>query len=115
MASVHLIESTEESTRVALAGRLDIAGVDAVGLRFTSLTSGKRKPTIVDLSGVEFVASIGMGMIVREAKALSLHGARMVLLQPPDLVAKALRAASIDAVLPIAGDLDEARRLLLGA
>lgn len=115
MADVSLIESTEESTRVALSGRLDIAGVDAVGLRFTSLTSGKRKPTIVDLSRLEFIASIGIGMIVREAKALSLHGARMVLLEPSELVAKALRATSIDAVIPIAGDLDDAKRLLRGA
>jgi anti-anti-sigma factor len=112
MAEVSLVESMDDVTVVALAGRLDMAGVDAVGIRFTAMTAGRHKPTIVDLSGVEFIASLGIGMLIREAKALAKQGARTILAAPVEMVEKALRAASIDAVVPIAPDVLQARALL---
>ncbi len=112
MAEVSLVESMDDVTVVALAGRLDMAGVSAAGVRFTTLTAGRRKPTIVDPSAVEFIASLGIGMLIREAKALAKYGARTVLAALVEMVEKALRASSIDAVVPIARDLPEARGLL---
>ncbi len=112
MAEVSLVESMDDLTVVALAGRLDMAGVNAVGIRFTALTAGRRRPTIVDLSAVEFIASLGIGMLIREAKALAKQGARTILAAPVEMVEKALRAASIDTVVPIAPDVLQARALL---
>jgi len=109
---VKLFESNEHVTHVALTGRLDTQGVDAVELVFASHTAARRRPTIVDLSGVEYLASLGMGMLVRTARSLSSHAAGMVLLNPQGPVERALRAAQIDMVVPIVYGRDEALRRL---
>jgi anti-sigma B factor antagonist len=111
VARINVIERSEKLTHVALDGRLDIAGVDKVGLPFTTLVVARKVPAIVDMSGVEFVVSIGIGMLVSAARALRSHGATMVLFAPREGVAHVLRLASIDKAIPIAKTKDEALAL----
>jgi anti-sigma B factor antagonist len=99
-------------THLALAGRMDAAGMQGVEVKFTGYTAARRKPTLVDLSRVEFIASLGIGMLVSCAKALQRHGVPMVLLNPSDPVEKVLRTTGIDQVIPIVHDLEEGFRLL---
>ena len=67
-----IIESNDTLTHVALSGRLDAVGVQQVGTRFQGVTASRGKPTIIDLSNVEFIASLGLGMLLSCAR--SLHG-----------------------------------------
>lgn len=105
----------DEVTHLALSGKLDAAGLQGTDIKFTGFTAARRKPTLVDLSQVEFIASLGVGMLVSCAKTLQRHGAKMVLLNPSGPVEKVLRTLGIDQVIPIARDLDEGLRLLGGA
>ena len=96
---------------VRLNGRLDIAGTQAIDLKFTANTSAQRKSVIVDLSGVDFIASIGIRMLVTNAKALNTTGHKMVLLQPQQKVEDMLKSTGIDTIIPIANDLDAAIKI----
>lgn len=107
-------DSVAGLTRVTLSGELDIAGVAAVSDSFTSNVVTRRQSAVVDLSGVTFVASLGMGLLVSTAKALLRFDKRLVLLRPQSLVESALRAAGLDTVLPIAADEAAAARLAGG-
>jgi anti-sigma B factor antagonist len=91
-------------TRVALAGRLDLPGVQALELQFTANTAAAKKPAVVDMSGVVFIASLGLRMLLSSAKALRAAGARMVILNPPEPVAEVLRTAGIDQVITVTND-----------
>jgi len=91
-------------TRVELKGRLDLAGVQSVETQFTAHTAAAHKPAVVDLSGVEFIASLGLRMLLSTAKALRAAGARMVLLSPQPMVAEVLRTAGFDKVIDVAED-----------
>jgi anti-anti-sigma factor len=99
-------------THLALSGRLDAGGLQGKDVKFTGLTAARRLPTLIDLSRVEFIGSLGVGMLISCAKALQRHGARLVLLNPSEPVQTVLRTLGIDQVIPIAGDLDEGLRLL---
>jgi anti-anti-sigma factor len=112
MSDLRVVEAAGPYTHVALAGRLDAEGVDAVEVAFTGHTVARRLPTIVDLSEVTFLASLGMGMILRAARTLKRHDAGLVLLNPPAPVEKALRNSLLDEVIPVARGWDEALRLL---
>jgi anti-anti-sigma factor len=114
MAELKVIEASDSLTHIAVVGRLDLEGVHAVELRFTTQAAARRRPTLVDLSELEFIASLGMGMLLRTAKALDQHKVRMVLVQPQELVERALRASSLDKVIPIAADLEQAHQMLQG-
>jgi anti-anti-sigma factor len=106
---VHLDQNL---THIALVGRLDVAGLHATDIKFHGYTAARRKPTLVDMSEVEFIASLGMGMLISCAKSLQRHSAKMVLLVPTGPVEEALKAVGMDQVIPIAHNLDDAMHFL---
>jgi anti-anti-sigma factor len=67
---------------------------------------------LVDLSKVTLLASIGIRLLVNNAKAQKLRGGLMVLYQPAGLVEEVLRTTGIDAIIPIAYDMATARGAL---
>ena len=64
------------------------------------------------LSGLDFLASIGIRAILQNARAHRMRGGGMVLLAPPPLVDEVLRAAGVSNVVPIVADLEAARAAL---
>jgi anti-anti-sigma factor len=112
MAELSIVESGDLFTHVAVSGRLDTEGVDDIATSFAAHTAARRRPAIVDLTGVTFLASLGMGMLIRAAKALRQHQVGMVLLGPIEPVERALRAARVDEVIPIVRARDEALGVL---
>jgi anti-anti-sigma factor len=102
-------------TRINLAGRMDVAGTQAIDLKFTALTATARAAILVDMSGVSFLASIGMRTLLASAKALGKRGGKMVLLNPQPLVENALATAGIDTLIPVFHDVDAAREALRSA
>ncbi len=89
---------------IKLTGRLDMQGALAVDSQFTSHTSTQKAGVLVDLSGVEFIASIGMRLLLTNAKALSKRGGKMILLNPTTLVRDALLTAGFEQLIPIFDD-----------
>jgi anti-sigma B factor antagonist len=94
--------------KIDLSGRLDIEGAGEIDLKFTVLMSAHQAFAVVDLSGVDFLASIGLATLVRGAKTARLRGGNMVLLNPQSNVAKVLASSRIDQVIPVCHDLDHA-------
>lgn len=107
-----VLESSDDLSHVALSGRIDVKGLHEVDVNFHAATAGRGKPAVVDMSGVEFIASLGMGMIISCAQSLRRKGAGLVLLAPQPIVEETLRAAGVDRVVPIVPDMTEARREL---
>jgi anti-sigma B factor antagonist len=110
---IHEVHLDQNITHLALIGKLDVAGLHATDVKFHGYSAARRKPTLVDMSQVEFIASLGMGMLISCAKSLHRHGAKMVLLRPTGIVEEALKAVGIDQVIPIAHSLEDAYRLLV--
>lgn len=110
-----IIEQTDALTHVALLGRLDTRGVDLVENRFNAALVPAGRHAIVDLSGVEFLSSMGVRMLLAVAKALGRSGSRMVLVAPRPLVEGALRHTAIDELVPVRADAASARELCLSA
>ena len=93
---------------IRLNGRLDIPGVQEVDLKFTAHTSTRRKPVIVDLSGVSMITSMGLAMLISNAKVLHGQSIPMILLRPIPQVEKVIRMSALDEILCIEQDLDAA-------
>lgn len=93
---------------VALIGRLDLPGVNQIELKFSVNTVTQRKPTLVDLSEVDYIASLGLSMFITATKSLKLHGLKLVLLRPQPQVEEVFRAAGFDQLMPIEYTEDQA-------
>jgi len=110
MPPLDVIEVTDRYTHLALAGRLDIRRSTRSKLRFTSEATVRRKPVILDLSGVELMTSYAMGMLVSAARTLIAHGAPIVAPRRQPHVDLALRAIALDRVIPLVPDLAAAKQ-----
>jgi anti-anti-sigma factor len=98
--------------KVSLLGRMDIAGVEGIAVPFASLAATDNRKVIVDLAGVDFIASIGVRAILQNARAHKMRGGAMVLMAPQPLVSEVLQAAGVTNVVPVAPDLAAARAAL---
>jgi len=97
--------------RVVLSGRMDSGGVQAEADRFRQMVIEPGKDVILDLSGLEFMTSVGMRLLIEAQKGLSAKGAKVVLAAPRVMVAEGLRIAGIDRLMDVTPDLDAARAL----
>jgi anti-anti-sigma factor len=95
---------------VRLAGALDISGVQEVSLKFTTLTTTARKPVIIDLNDVTMITSMGLAMLITNAKSLLLYQQPTILLNPQPNVEKVILMSGLEQILPIEHDLNSALR-----
>jgi anti-anti-sigma factor len=100
----------ENLARVKLKGRLDTPGVDQIASKFTSSVVPDGKNTVVDLSEVVFIASMGLRLFISIAKALKRQNARMVLFAPQSQVSEVFDTVMLRDLVPIVADEAEAVR-----
>ena len=101
----------DDLRRIVITGRLDMPGTDSVAPRLVELASAPRKGVVVDLSGLRFLASIGISALITSAKAVQQRGGKLVLVVTPNTsVAMSLQATGVDELMPIFGSSREAER-----
>jgi anti-anti-sigma factor len=94
-------------TNVVFSGRLDSIGAASVSRRF-NVEVGDKQAVIVDLSDVDYVASLAIRFLVTGAKAVKVNGGKLILLSPGEYVYSVLKTAGIDLIIPILFDRSEA-------
>ncbi len=109
---LNVIREDEEIIHLALKGRMDLLGLENMELKFTAHTVSRQKPTLIDLSGVEFIASLGVRLLLSSAKGLKRHGTMMVLLNPQPSVGNVLITSGFNEFIPIVHNYDEAIEIL---
>ncbi|MFI3223345.1 MAG: STAS domain-containing protein [Methylococcaceae bacterium] len=92
--------------KINLKGRMDILGNEDIDIKFSGMTAAPRKFFIIDLSEVNFIASIGIRTLLLNAKAVHNREGKIVILNPDSQVKKILLTAGIDMVMPIIDTLD---------
>ena len=101
-------------TLLQLRGRMDIMGVNEVETKFTGYCAGETPKVIVDMSGVDFLASIGIRLLVTNAKSMFSRKGKMALLNPTPDVMGVLEITDIPAIIPVYSQLESAEAVLLG-
>ncbi len=105
-------EAGDAATKIILRGRLDVAGVDRIETRFTALSAAAGRNTLVDLSGVSFIASMGIRMLIAAARGMQLKKRKMVVFGAQPLVKEVLDTVNLSAMIPVVADEAEALRAL---
>jgi anti-anti-sigma factor len=87
-------------TKVGLRGRFDTTGAVVVELPFNKIVTEKQK-LMVDLSAVSFLASYGIRVLLVGAKIAKAKDGKLVILCPENNVAKVLKTAGTDSLIPM--------------
>ena len=104
----------ENSIRyIKLTGNLDVGGVGQIETKFAGYCAGENPLVLVDLSDLEFLASIGIRLLTLNAKSVFSRGGRMVLLHPSPEVRGVLEITGIGMIIPIYDGLESAEAVLL--
>lgn len=99
-------------TELRLKGRLDTAGASSIEVQFSAAT-GANRAVIVNLSGVEFLTSLGVRLLLQGAKTVKSKGGRLALLQPGELVHNVLKTAGVEPLIPTFQDRSAALAAIL--
>ncbi len=115
-SGMHLTVVTDRPDLLVLGleGRLDIKGASAIEIPLAARVNAAKRSTVFDLAKVDFLASMGMQLLVTSHRSLSVAGKRLVLLNPRPDVETALRLSRLDTVMAIVHDAAEAERLAAG-
>jgi len=100
---------------INLIGRLDIIGTGEIETKFAGYCTGENVRVIVDLSEVDFLASIGIRLLTLTAKSVASRGGKMVILDPIPEVKEVLEITGIPAIIPIYSYLESAETVLMAS
>ena len=100
--------------KVALIGRLDTAGVDRVESQFGAAIVPGGHNTVVDLSQVTFLASLGIRMLISTARSLSRKGGKIVMYGASPAVMEIIDTTALQEIIPVAATEQEAVAMLSG-
>lgn len=89
---------------IKLEGRLDLNGTYSIEVQFVNHCAGEKVRVLVDLSGVNYVSSVGIPMLVNTAKSVVGRGGKMAFIKPQEDVLKILEMVGVTQVIPIYND-----------
>lgn len=98
--------------KLVLVGRLDSGTVGAVETPFTAAVAAAGRSAVLDLSGLDFLSSLGIRLLLSAARVVSRRGGRVVLFGAQPMVAEVLAAMALEEVLPMAATEAEAMAML---
>lgn len=90
--------------RLVLTGRLDAAGTEAVEVEFGAQVRAARGDVLVDLSGVSFVGSLGIRILIGGARAADRAGRKFVIFGAQAAVAEVFTTVALDDLIPVVAD-----------
>ncbi len=86
---------------LSLTGKLDTFSRNSFRDRIESHKKNGTKGLILDLQGVTFIDSVGIGTLVLAAKMFKGIKGKVILVNPQDIVKIALNAMNLSSILPI--------------
>ena len=95
-------------TKIILTGRLDTPGIDRIEARFMASVVPASRSAIVDMSRVEFIASMGIRMFITVARSLALRHAKLALYGAQTMVKDVLDSVSLNEIIPVVDSETEA-------
>ncbi len=107
--SVATVESgSEPYTLVELAGEADVTNSDALREVLEAEMAKQPRTLIIDLSGLRFMDSSALHVILRANRTMDRHGGVLALASPREPVAKMLRLTAADQLIPVYASVNEA-------
>ena len=107
--SVATVESgSEPYTLVELVGEADVTNSDALREVLDAEVAKQPRTLIIDLSGLRFMDSSALHVILRANRAMDREGGVVALAGPRDPVEKMLRLTAADQLIPVFPSVSEA-------
>ena len=101
---MEMADMADGLVNVTLAGRLDSAAVERIEPDLVASLVPRGARAIVDLSGLEFVGSMGLRMFIAIARDLARNNGKLVLYSPQPWVNVMFATASLHHLISVCPD-----------
>jgi anti-sigma B factor antagonist len=111
MADMNLLVESRDSgawTVVEPKGEIDLYTAPTLKEQLSALVEQGRERLVVNLDGVEFMDSTGLGILIGALKRCREAGGELALAAPRETVQKVLRITGLDKVFSLHETVDEA-------
>ena len=105
---MEVVNLGERLVKVTLTGRLDTQGVNRLETRFVAALVPGANNAIVDLSGVDFVASMGIRLFITVARSLAMRHAKLAIYGAQSMVNEVFDHVSLSEMVPVVASESEA-------
>jgi anti-sigma B factor antagonist len=97
-----------DRTVVAVTGEIDVYTAPKLREQIVALVDEGQYRLVVDMSGVEFLDSTGLGVLVGGLKRVRAHDGSLALVCTEERILKIFRITGLTKVFPIYSTVDEA-------
>ena len=97
-----------DRTIVAVGGEIDVYTAPRLRDKITELVSDGHYALVVDMEGVDFLDSTGLGVLVGGLKRVRAHDGSLRLVCTQERILKIFRITGLTKVFPIHASVDEA-------
>jgi stage II sporulation protein AA (anti-sigma F factor antagonist) len=93
---------------ISLAGRFDAEGSGQIIAPFQDALKDNPKLAIVEMSGVDLLASSGIRLLLMGAKTIKAGGGKLVIVGAPTHVQYPMTISGVDTVIPLFNTIEKA-------
>lgn len=107
---MEIIQNQQDGVDVlSLRGRLDQASADSLHAAAMELAGNEEcRGLIIDMGGVDFIASVGIRALIRPSQAISLRGGKMAVANLKPEIDDFFRLTGLDQMFRVYPTVDEA-------
>ena len=96
-----LVEDQGDMIVACVNGPVDVSGIEMFSEKIGSLCRGTGKKVILDVAGMSYINSWGMGLIIEFSRQAALGSGRLAVCSPRPGILKNLELLRLDAVVEI--------------
>lgn len=97
-----------DSSVIVVGGEVDVYTAPQLDEVLSGLIEGGHSKLVVDLSGVQFLDSTGLGVLVKGLKRAKESGGSLSVVAVSDRITKVFRITGLDAAISLHGTVEEA-------
>ena len=95
-------------TVLAVFGEIDVASAPRLREQLITLVNDQKHRIVVDLGGVDFIDSTGLGVLIGARKRVRAHDGDVVLVCTEPRIVKVFEITGLDQLFAIRASVDEA-------
>lgn len=93
---------------IRISGRMEVPDLPDIGNALAGLLAYRAEKAVVDLSGVSYISSQGVGLVARECRAQRSKGGDLRLCSLPDIVREVFELTGVSKQIQVFPDLQSA-------
>jgi anti-sigma B factor antagonist len=101
------VRVTSGRCEMVLSGELDVSTAPLLRHRMAEVTGELETELVLDISGLTFIDSTGLSLLVSEHKKLKAQGAELVVRSPTRMAIRLFELSGLDPILSIRAEGDD--------